>query len=376
MREWLEHSRSRGMSLGLERVKQALDELNRPDKKMACIHVAGSNGKGSACAQLVGGLARAGYSVGLFSSPHISRIEERVRIQGRPISAETFDEALSKVKELNIELTFFEITFLVAMIACSDAGVQIMILETGLGGRLDATRAAEVVGCLVTSVTLEHSEILGDTLEEIAREKAAIWRTGVPMLIRDPGLPTVRNAMREEAISARFTIPQAESMMDEAGDLAERLCAMLGLEFARRPVNWPARMQYIEGKPAFLLDAAHNPSGMARVMPEIAKMLPESWSLLLGCTPQKDMEEFLLPLFDVMMHNPPVEIITTEPQGGRYPGVKQPIADVNHITKPEIAIESFTQDCDLVLVLGSLYLCGNILSHLKLDSDDFLDILS
>ena len=367
MREWLEHSRSRGMSLGLERGEQALKELNRPDKKMACIHVAGSNGKGSACAQLVGGLARAGYSVGLFTSPHISRIEERVRIQGRPISADDFDQALSKVKDLDIELTFFEITFLVAMIACSDAGMQIMILETGLGGRLDATRAADVVGCLVTSVTLEHSEILGETLEEIAREKAAIWRTGIPMLIRDPESPTVRNAMREEAISARFTNPNAATIMDEAGDLAERLCAMLGLEFVRRPIHWPARMQYIEGNPALLLDAAHNPSGMARVMPEIANILPKRWSLLLGCTPQKDMEEFLLPLFDVMMRNPPIEIITTEPQGGRYPGVEQPIADVQPIAKPEIAIESFTQNCELVLVIGSLYLCGNILSHLELE---------
>ena len=150
-----------------------------------------------------------------------------------------------------------------------------MILETGLGGRLDATRSADVIGCLVTSVTMEHREILGDTLEEIAKEKAAIWRPGIPMLIRDPGIPSVRTAMREEAISARFTTLEAGTIMDEAGDLAERLCAMLGLKFTRRQVNWPARMQYIGGDPAILLDAAHNPSGMARVMPEIAAKLPE-----------------------------------------------------------------------------------------------------
>ena len=375
MREWLEQAKSKGMSLGLERVETALEKLGRPDKKMSCIHVAGSNGKGSACAQLAAGLIRAGYTVGLFSSPHVSRIEERVRMQGRPISKQDFNDALSEVKALNLELTFFEITFLIAMVSCSKAKMQIMILETGLGGRLDATRSADVIGCLVTSVTMEHREILGDTLEEIAKEKAAIWRPGIPMLIRDPGIPSVRNAMREEAISARFTNVEAGTIMDEAGDLAERLCAMLGLKFTRRQVNWPARMQYIGGDPAILLDAAHNPSGMARVMPEIAAKLPENWSLLLGCSPQEDMEEFLRPLFNLMMHNPPIEIITTEPQGGRYPGVKQPIAEVTHIEKPDEAIGSFSQNCDMILVIGSLYLCGNILTFLQLDSDDNLDIL-
>ena len=98
------------MSLGLSRVNAALEALGRPDKDMDCIHVAGSNGKGSACAQLVAGLVRAGYSVGLFSSPHLITIEERVRVNGKSISSEDFDAALSKVKDLKIDLTFFEIT--------------------------------------------------------------------------------------------------------------------------------------------------------------------------------------------------------------------------------------------------------------------------
>ena len=145
VREWLYASKSKGMSLGLSRVNAALEAIGRPDKQMDCIHVAGSNGKGSACAQLVAGLVRAGYRVGLFSSPHLVRIEERVRVDGRAISEEKFDDALKQVKELNCELTFFEITYLASLIACRDAGVSIMVLETGLGGRLDATRSADVV---------------------------------------------------------------------------------------------------------------------------------------------------------------------------------------------------------------------------------------
>ena len=369
VREWLHASKSKGMSLGLSRVNAALEALGRPDKQMDCIHVAGSNGKGSACAQLVAGLVRAGYRVGLFSSPHLVRIEERVRVDGRAISEEDFDDALNQIRDLNCELTFFEITYLASLIACRDAGVSIMVLETGLGGRLDATRSADVVACLVTSVSLEHSDILGDTIEKVAREKAAIWRPGVPMLIRDPGSAKVRNAMRDEAISARFYSPETSTFMDEAADLAEMLCAMIGYPFVRRPISWPARMQYIEGEQNYLLEAAHNPSGMRRAVPEIAALLPERWSLLLGTSPQQEMDEFLAPIFTLIENNPPLEIITTEPQNGRYPGVIEPIKGIQHIENPDIAIQSFTQESDLIVVTGSLYLCGNILSYLGLNAD-------
>ena len=369
VREWLYASKSKGMSLGLSRVNAALEALGRPDKQMDCIHVAGSNGKGSACAQLVAGLVRAGYRVGLFSSPHLVRIEERVRVDGKAISEEEFDDALNQVKALNCELTFFEITYLTSLIACRDAGVSIMVLETGLGGRLDATRSADVVACLVTSVSLEHSDILGDTIEKVAREKAAIWRPGVPMLIRDPGSAKVRNAMRDEAISARFYSPEASTFMNEAADLAEMLCAIIGYSFVRRPISWPARMQYIEGEQNYLLEAAHNPSGMRRAVPEITALLPERWSLLLGTSPQQEMDEFLAPIFTLIENNPPLEIITTEPQNGRYPGVAEPIKGIQHIENPDIAIQSFTEENDLIVVTGSLYLCGNILSYLGLNAD-------
>ena len=369
VREWLYASKSKGMALGLSRVSAALEALGRPDKRMDCIHVAGSNGKGSACAQLVAGLVRAGYHVGLFSSPHLVRIEERVRVDGRAISEERFDDALKQIKDLNCELTFFEITYLTSLVACRDAGVSIMVLETGLGGRLDATRSAEVVACLVTSVSLEHSDILGDTIEKIAKEKAAIWRPGVPMLIRDPGNARVRNAMRDEAISARFYSPETSTFMDEAADLAEMLCAMVGYSFVRRPISWPARMQYIEGEQNYLLEAAHNPSGMRRAIPEIAAILPEKWSLLLGTSPQQEMDVFLAPIFELIEKFPPQEIITTEPQNGRYPGVVEPIKGVPHIENPELAIQAFTDENDLIVVTGSLYLCGNILSYLGLNAD-------
>jgi folylpolyglutamate synthase/dihydropteroate synthase len=157
--------------------------------------------------------------------------------------------------------------------------------------------------------------------------------------------------------------------MEEAADLAEMLCAMIGYSFVRRPISWPARMQLVTGEQNYLLESAHNPSGMRRAIPEIASMLPEKWSLLLGTSPQQNMEEFLEPIRALIENHPPQEIITTEPQNGRYPGIVEPMKGKRHIENPENAIQSFTKANDLIVVTGSLYLCGNILSHLGLNAD-------
>ena len=121
--------------------------------------------------------------------------------------------------------------------------------------------------CLVTSISLEHSDILGDTIEKVAKEKAAIWRPGVPMLIRDPGSAKVRNAMRDEAISARFYTPEKSTFMDEVSDQIGNAMFYDRILFVRRQITWPARMQYIPGQQNYLIEAAHNPSGMRRVAP-------------------------------------------------------------------------------------------------------------
>ena len=375
VRDWLERSKSGGMSLGLERTMATLEKLGRPDKSLQCIHVAGSNGKGSTCAHLAASLIRSGHQVGLFTSPHVSRIEERIRVNGIPISPESFDSALKVVHFASDDLTFFEITYLAALVACRDAGCEYMILETGLGGRLDATRTAEVIGCLVTSISLEHSDILGDTLEEVAKEKAAIARPGIPIIIKKPA-ENIQKAMLEIAPHARF-IEVSENIHDEAKTLARELLTELDLPWKDGSINWPARMQRIDGTPTILLDAAHNPSGIAKVMPQIIAELPEKWVLVFGSSPQNDLENFLKPISFLVEEYRPKRVILTEPQGGRYPPLSELPLRGEWIRNPDEAIESAkAEDCDLILVIGSLYLCGNILSHLQLDSDDDLNILS
>ena len=364
VRDWLERSKSGGMSLGLERTMATLEKLGRPDKSLQCIHVAGSNGKGSTCAQLAASLIRSGHQVGLFTSPHVSRIEERIRVNGIPISPESFDSALKIVHFASDDLTFFEITYLAALVACRDAGCEYMILETGLGGRLDATRTAEVIGCLVTSISLKHSDILGDTLEEVAKKKAAIARAGIPIIIKKP-VESIQKAMLENAPHARF-IEVSGNIHDEAKTLARELLTELKLPWKDGSINWPARMQRIDGTPTILLDAAHNPSGIAKVMPQIIAELPEKWVLVFGSSPQNDLENFLKPISSLIEEYCPKRVIFTEPQGGRYPALSQFPLRGEWIRNPSEAIESAkAEDCDLILVIGSLYLCGNILSHLQ-----------
>jgi len=365
VRQWLESRRV--MSLGLERVKSALERLGRPDKKMRIIHVAGSNGKGTACATIALALQLGGHKVGLFTSPHVSRIEERIRINGVPISSKNFDDALIRVREVDENLTFFEITYLAALVACE--GVDWMVLETGLGGRLDATRSADADYCLITSLSLEHSDVLGDSLEKIATEKAGIFRQGVPLFVEET---EVKSAIEKVAPDAIF-LPRDE--------IIENLLSSLGVEFnlikARQELNWPARMQNI-ASPAMLLDSAHNPSGMEYALSIIEPDLPKDWILLFGTSPQNDMDAFLRPIKELCNRKPPRKIILTKPQGGRYLGVfpEDDLFDLRYEKPAEALAYAISLDSELILSIGSLYLQGNLLSILGLDSDEHLSLMT
>ena len=174
----------------MEHTKECLKRLGDPQDKFRVIHVAGTNGKGSTCAFLTSILREAGYSCGLFTSPHLVVINERFQINEKDISNEVFLDAFCKVKELADELvkegnyhpTYFEFLFLMGMVIFADAGVDYVVLETGLGGRLDATSATEDPEvCVITSIGLDHMEYLGNTVEQIAGEKAGIIRPGVPV---------------------------------------------------------------------------------------------------------------------------------------------------------------------------------------------------
>ncbi|MCD7738587.1 MAG: bifunctional folylpolyglutamate synthase/dihydrofolate synthase [Lachnospiraceae bacterium] len=173
----------------VEETRAFLAYMGNPEKNMRIVHVAGTNGKGSVCAYLAGILTRAGYRVGLFTSPHLVDIRERFQIDGEPISKESFLDAVDHVEAMLGESktdapTFFEMMFYIGMYVFSRAQVDILILETGMGGRLDATNAVSVKDLtLITKIGLDHTKYLGSTLEEIAGEKAGIIMSGVPVIV-------------------------------------------------------------------------------------------------------------------------------------------------------------------------------------------------
>jgi len=374
-----------GMKLGLENCQTLLSRLGDPHLDFPSIHVAGSNGKGSLCVQLSSAATASGLTTGLFTSPHLVTVEERIRIDGRPISPEDFDRALSRVREASekdpeCSPTYFETTFLSAMLAFSDAGVQRGIIETGMGGRLDATRLVDADLCFLTSVSREHSQFLGETLREIAFEKASIHRSGVPIIALDHEDPGVRETIEGIAgpdltwWTSQATIPWEgyTSMVKEAAEI-------LGWSVNSAECVWPGRSpgfgsDWIEGITT-RISAAHNAESLAADISEVCKPCV----LLLGMTAKSDLSETLMPIANELQSNPLFQgLVLTQPITGRNPAVT--IEELNETmngfgSEPEDShenpVEAFSiasgiaaeRGCDL-MVIGSVYLVGDIFRHM------------
>lgn len=425
IRGWLEITKKNGMSLELKNTYEMIQRLDLDFTTKKIIHVAGSNGKGTACALMSASLTLSGYSNLLFTSPHVSRVEERVRINCKPISKDDFDFALKEIYHLSkggtesdlIKLTFFEVTFLVSLICAFRSKVDVIILETGLGGRFDATRCVPADICLLTSITCEHTDVLGDKIEDIASEKAAIARPDKPIIIRDMKSLKFRNAvlyevenagnvnLNEQKLPALPTFVEISdniSTREEALILADEVLQSIDLpnkmlKKANAMLIWPARLQqFTHDLNSYLLDAAHNPSGLARIIPELKDIIKTSapkvdgelrWTLIFGTSPQKELNKMIDLIFDLCNGIEPNKICLTKPQGGRYPGVELnvlreynwPTDNVFEFEEVQSTIQ-FIQSNDvlqngLIVSLGSLYLQGNILQYLKLDSDEQLSLL-
>ena len=405
IRQWLEQTKRRGMKLGLERVHAAHKSLIQ-SYDATIIHVAGSNGKGTACALMATNLNRLNKTTVMFTSPHLVHLEERIRIDGRPIPEQQFDIYLSQIQQTEldsgIELTFFEDTFLASCLCVRDLNPDVFIVETGLGGRFDATRILPADLCLLTSIQLEHRDVLGDTLAEIAAEKAAIARPQKPMFVRDIEDTEARSAVENEAHNAGqeplgeipspanvewITIDFKSSMKEEALMLVKVALSHLNFKIdsideSMQSLNWPGRMQHIEPMSwggSLFVDAAHNPSGLKRVLPSITERVASKmeWCLVFGCTPQDDLDAFVQPLLDLCKKHPPSNILLTIPQTGRYPGVsfselrrldwscEQAIIHAPTPHEAKLSLEHLQPE--YTLAIGSLYLIGELFEALEIN---------
>ena len=269
----------KGSIPGLERITALLDAMGHPERKCKFVHVAGTNGKGSTCA-MIEALARAqGYVTGLFTSPHLVDFSERIRVNGNMITPDALAEEISFLKQLaegwEQPPTFFELALAVALRHFRKNNVNFIILETGLGGRLDATNAVPKDIAVLAPIGLDHQQYLGDTLEEIAAEKAAIIAPGKPSVTAVQH-PDVMAVMERTARNRRspLTIARADRNTPRPSlpGAHQRENAALALETMRRlhalpspaaataalaRVQWPGRFERLE-TPPLVLDGAHN----------------------------------------------------------------------------------------------------------------------
>lgn len=222
-----------GIKLGLQNITGLLERLDNPHKRLKMLHIAGSNGKGSVCSFLASILMESGYKTGLYTSPHLVRFNERIRINGKEIEDEYIADFYQRIEPLIEEMkpTFFEVTTALAFKYFADNNVDYAVIETGLGGRLDSTNVINPLASVITSISLEHTEYLGTTLREIALEKAGIIKQGMPVFIG--GLPQEA----ETAIAEKAS--QRGSELFRINDYLKENSAHLPLEFEKKSIILP-----------------------------------------------------------------------------------------------------------------------------------------
>jgi dihydrofolate synthase/folylpolyglutamate synthase len=300
------------MRLGLDPMRDACARSGHPERSFAAVHVAGTNGKGSVSA-MVESIARTeGLKTGLYTSPHLSRFAERICVDGAPLSDTALADVLERAMRAGPDLSFFEAATLAAFLAFRDAAVDIAVLEVGIGGRLDATNVIPTPrAAAITRIALDHTDRLGSTLAEIAREKAGIAKPGLEIVLGPMAASDVRLAIdevaREHGATTR-TVDEADTPLPVRIGLPgahqrdnARIAAALGAAIgAGAPavaeglasVQWPGRLERIGD---FLLDGAHNPDGAQALARHMRSLMlpPERVALVFGTLGDKDWAAML-----------------------------------------------------------------------------------
>jgi dihydrofolate synthase/folylpolyglutamate synthase len=375
--------------LGLERITRLLGGLGDPHRRGRFIHVAGTNGKGSTCAMIEAGLRAAGFSTGLFTSPHLTEPVERIRVNGDPISQQrflrAFDSVHAAVERLRFDFhpTYFEMLTAMGFLVFAQESVNIAVIEVGLGGRLDATNVITPELSVITPIDLDHQQFLGNSIGSIAAEKAGILKPGVPA-ISAPQMPEAQAVLRSHAQGPlRFTTEYAiEGLtIDARGsrfciDARAVICPLAGehqvenartaclalREFGVAPdgiarTEWPGRLERVSLNPEVILDGAHNPAGARAVAAYLRRFYADRriW-LVYGAVRDKDvsaMTSVLFPLAHRIILTAPDNTRAMPPEAIDAPGalIAGGIREALH------AVRDAGRD-DVALITGSLYLVG------------------
>lgn len=407
----------------LAAMRVLMDALGSPQLRFPSVLIAGTNGKGSTSATLASILRARGYRVGLYTSPHLTRVNERVRIDGRDISDDDFarfyfrvdDCARRLVEEGHLQWhpSFFETMTALAFLNFAEREIDIAVLEVGMGGRLDATNIVEPLVSVITDISLDHTEWLGSTITKIAREKAGILRRD-GVLVTLPQHPEANQAIGEAAaalnvrgVNAAEYVPSRGNndgayMMTIMGERVEiasplggahqrrnvalaiatavELCNFHGYTLTAaqiaegvRETRWPGRLERISraGTPDVLLDVAHNPAGAWALRSALSNLRPQptTMTLVFGCLKDKalfEMAQILFPIFD--------KVVLTEVPSPRTAALEQ-LQNAAEMTglpsttaaDPKSALAQAIAACPndgLVVVAGSVYLAGELRGRL------------
>jgi dihydrofolate synthase/folylpolyglutamate synthase len=420
--QWLYDLQHSGMKLGLDNIRQALDVMGRPEESFTPVLIGGTNGKGSVTAMLDAMLRACGVRSGMFTSPHLVRVNERIRIDGRDIPTDELHRRLDTVRNfmeegiaagrIAVQPSFFETMTATAILALHKSKVQVGLLEVGLGGRLDATNAVAAALSVIVSIDYDHTKNLGPTLEDIAGEKAGIIKEGMPLVcaVRRKAPRDVLVKIAAERNAPYLDVMERSELGEKPGGVRtirtgngnytglrlalhgnhqwhnartavvalEQLAGIIGFRIDPDAVaqglastRWDGRLQSIPGKPDMLLDGAHNPAGVAALTDYMKKHhAGERPVLLFGATREKDLNQVLAPLAPYVSG-----LVATRPDINRAmepevirdygTGRFEPVL-LHHEPQDAVAAARELAGPDgLVLVAGSLYLVGCILAVLE-----------
>jgi dihydrofolate synthase / folylpolyglutamate synthase len=410
--DWLFAQQERGIHPGLERMRALLAVLEHPEKNLQVVQIAGTNGKGSTTRLVSSILQEASRlepkwgPVGEFTSPHLFRFNERIRVDGLEISDVVIENLVEKLRIVHAKVpaTFFELITALALLNFRERGVRWAVLEVGLGGRLDSTTAVQANASVITGISWDHMGILGDTLEKIAFEKAGIIRPGVPVVTGANGVALEVIRARAIELTAPLWVLDEEILIREqivnrdgiefeietplgkisahsslrgehqvrnaalAMAITQRLgVPVLAIQSGLENATWPGRLELIAGEPNILLDAAHNPEGAQALVNFVKLLKPRAVTLIVAGMKDKDLGS-VAQVFSSLN----AQVITTRPSLSPRAALPEEIAE--HYPHARVAptvsralelARQITPKVGLIVVAGTIPLIAEALEQIR-----------
>lgn len=410
IQEWLKKSESIPRKHGLYRMEAILEALGNPERELKSIHIAGTNGKGSTAAMVTAFAKAHGLRVGTFTSPHMDSIRERIQLDGVPLEEEPFWQAASVIREVESRLleewgafNYFEILTAMMFVVFQQEAVDLAIIEVGIGGLLDNTNVGHPLVSVITTIGLDHQDLLGSTLEEITAQKAGIIKAGQQVVV-GPVTRECMDVIREiasekgatvQAFGEEFSLVE-DSYQDSSQTISLKQLALKGafqkenatvairafrswmeatgrsvqpecIEAALRVVSWPGRMEVLQETPLVIIDGAHNLPAIERLVQNMTARVGKKQTLLFSALTRKDSQQMLAKLQEAL---PDVNIILTSFHPSRGLSILRSNVEA-YLDSPQVSYEesfedvidrfaSSTDDESELWVTGSLYFIAEV----------------